>query len=185
MSSLLPEPPRRPRLLPQNRKLRHLRALSLRNLTFAPAHLRSADDAAVGARIGSPQHQRAKLETLRESGQLQHSRSSGSLRGDSLRQSVSDGLASTQAQGSSSSLAAGAAAAAAAAAAASSETRPSLQRGRRTSLSLSAHFASPGARQKRLEEQVDAAVADVFFSLHVNGETEPIYISEVGERSAV
>lgn len=169
--SSLPEPPRRPRLLPQNRKLRHLRGLSLRNLTFAPAHLRSADDASLGARLGSPQHQRAKLEVLRESGQLQHSRSSGSLRADSLRQSVSDGFASPAQASSSLTVPV--------------ETRPSLQRGRRTSLSLSAHFASPVARQKRLEEQVDAAVADVFYTLHVHGEPEPIYISEVGERSAV
>jgi hypothetical protein len=51
-------------------------------------------------------------------------------------------------------------------------------------LSLST-LASPKARQKKLEEQIDASVADVFFSLHVQGEEEPVYISEVGERSAV
>lgn len=168
MSSL--SEPRRPRLLPQNRKLRHLRGLSLRNLSFAPVHLRTADDAAIVGR--SPLQQRTKLEALRESGSLHHSRSSGSLRADvgsGLRTSVSDGLPSLLQQvNPSASLAASA----------------STQRPRRTSLSLSAH-SSPAARQRRLEEQVDAAVADVFFSLHVDGEAEPVYISEVQERSAV
>lgn len=147
--------PRRPRLLAQNRKLRHLKGLSLRNLSFAPAHLRTADDAAlVGGR--SPQNQRTKLEALRETAPLQHSRSSDSLRRDSLR----------AAGGSSSDV-----------------LRP--QRPRRTSLSLGSTHASPGSRQKTLEELVDGVVGDVFFTLHVQGEDEPVYISEVRHRSAV
>lgn len=65
--------PRRPRLLPQNRKLRHLKGLSLRNLAFAPANLRTIDDAAI---LQSP----TKLEVLREAKQLHSSRSSENLR---------------------------------------------------------------------------------------------------------
>jgi hypothetical protein len=45
--------------------------------------------------------------------------------------------------------------------------------------------ANPLTRQKKLEALVDSVVADVFFSLHVPGEEEPVYISEVRERSAV
>lgn len=139
MSSL--SEPRRPRLLPQNRKLRHLKGVWLRNLSFAPTSLRSADD---GDLNKSPQ----KLKVLREAGQLHASRSSEHLRKDSLRH---DNL------------------------------RPS--RPRRTSLNL-AH-ASPVVRQRKLEALVDEAVGDVFFSLHGDGEVEPLYVSEVRERSAV
>jgi hypothetical protein len=169
MSSL--SEPRRPRLLPQNRKLRHFRGLSLRNLSFAPTHLRTTDDAGIGGR--SPLQKRTKLEALRESGPLHHSRSSGSLRDDAttLRTSVSEGLPSLLQQANPDSLASS-----------SSPQRPQMPR--RASLSLSAH-SSPAARQRRLEEQVDAAVADVFFSLHVDGEKEPVYISEIQERSSV
>ncbi|KAK2595647.1 hypothetical protein QQS21_006618 [Conoideocrella luteorostrata] len=70
--------PRRPRLLPQNRKLRHVKGLWLRNLSFAPASLQTADDATI---LRSPN----RLGKLRETGQLQSSRSSDNLRLDSLR----------------------------------------------------------------------------------------------------
>jgi hypothetical protein len=134
--------PRRPRLLPQNRKLRHLRGLSLRNLSFAPASLYTADDAAI---LRSPN----KLGVLRETGPLHSSRSSDTLRRDSLR---------------------------------AEKRRPSVQP-RRTSLSL-AH-ANPVTRQKKLETLVESSVGDVFFSLHVAEAEEPVYISEVRDRSAV
>ncbi|OAA62291.1 oxidoreductin [Cordyceps fumosorosea ARSEF 2679] len=51
--------------------------------------------------------------------------------------------------------------------------------------SLSNAHESPASRQKKLEDLADEAVGDVFFSLHdpANPE-EPIYISEIGERSA-
>jgi hypothetical protein len=60
--------------------------------------------------------------------------------------------------------------------------RPSSQP-RRTSLSL-AH-ANPSTRQKNLEALVDNCVGQVFFSLHVPECEEPVYISEVRDRSAV
>lgn len=146
--------PRRPRIFPQNRKLRHLKGLSLRNLTFAPTHLHTADDSLAGH---SP-HKNTKLEALRESAPLSHSRSSDSLRKDSLvaREGLrQDGL----------------------------PPRPK-QPQRRTSLSLGAQ-ATPGARNKRLEEVVDSVVGDVFFSIHVGGDEEPIYVSEMRERATV
>lgn len=132
--------PRRPRLLPQNRKLRHLRGIWLRNLSFAPTSHRSVDDASLNTSL-------KKLPLLSESGQLHPSRSSGSLRKDSLRP---DTL---------------------------------RQQGRRTSLSF-AHI-NPASRQKKLEEAVEEAVGDVFYSLHAGGQDDPVYVSEVRKRSAV
>lgn len=77
MSSLAASEPRRPRLAAQNRKLRHLKGISLRNLCFVPAAARrAADDGAVdgGAR---------RLGDLREAGRPLHpSRSSDSLGAD-------------------------------------------------------------------------------------------------------
>ncbi|PTD01699.1 UV radiation resistance-associated gene protein [Fusarium culmorum] len=139
MSSLAE--PRRPRLVAQNRKLRHLRGIWLRNLSFAPTSLRTADDADLATSTN-------KLPVLRETGQLHPSRSSESLRKDSVRH---DAL------------------------------RP--QQKRRTSLSL-AHV-NPVARQKNLETLFEGSVGDVFYSLHVDGDAEPVYISEVRERATL
>ncbi|KAJ6442600.1 UV radiation resistance protein [Purpureocillium lavendulum] len=143
--------PRRPRLLPQNRKLRHLNGLSLRNLSFAPPARRAADDDAAAV-----DHSR-RLEVLREAGQLHPSRSSESLRAD-------------------------ASAASAVSASPRADKRRPNARPRRTSLSL-AH-ATPASRQRKLEELVESSVGDAFFSLHAAGDVEPVYVSEVRERSA-
>ncbi len=63
----------RPLLLPQNRKLRHLRGLYLRNLSFVRPRGRTIDDAAINKSPG-------KLEALRETPQLHHALSTESLR---------------------------------------------------------------------------------------------------------
>ena len=63
----------RPLLLPQNRKLRHLRGIYLRNLSFSRPRGRTIDDAAINKSPG-------KLESLRETPQLHHALSSESLR---------------------------------------------------------------------------------------------------------
>ncbi|KAM0197776.1 hypothetical protein ACHAPI_004503 [Fusarium lateritium] len=136
MSSLAE--PRRPRLLAQNRKLRHLHGIWLRNLSFAPTSLRTADDADLATSL-------SKLPVLRESNQLHPSKSSESLRKDSKRPDL----------------------------------RP--QQKRRTSLSL-AHV-NPLARQKKLETLFEESAGDVFYSLHVDGNDDPVYVSEVRERS--
>ncbi|KAK1829527.1 UV radiation resistance associated protein [Podospora conica] len=119
----------RPLLLPQNRKLRHLRGIFLRNLTFTRPHGRTIDDAALNK---SP----AKLEALREGHQIHHSLSSEAL-------------------------------------------RPKAGRRRSTTLS----YSNPVTRQKNIEDKFDAKLADAFFSLHVDGEEEPIYTSEILERA--
>ena len=67
-----PEPPR-PLLLPQNRKLRHLQGLSVRNLSFVRPSGKAADDADLLNKSPS------KLDALREGQALQTSRSSENL----------------------------------------------------------------------------------------------------------
>lgn len=69
--------PSRPLLLPQNRKLRHLQGIYLRNLTLSRPRGQTIDDAALNK---TPQ----KLEALREP-QLHHAQSSGDLRPPKLR----------------------------------------------------------------------------------------------------
>ena len=119
----------RPLLLPQNRKLRHLTGIYVRNLTLSRPRGRTIDD---GALNKSPQ----KLEALREP-QLHHAHSSGDLR-----------------------------------------RPPKL---RRTSTNWAG--ASPGFRQKKLEDVTDSRMADTFFSLHCASQEDPIYISEVVEKA--
>ncbi|KAK0631439.1 putative UV radiation resistance protein [Immersiella caudata] len=119
----------RPLLLPQNRKLRHLRGIFLRNLTLARPRGRTIDDAALNK---SPE----KLEALREAPQLQHARSSEAL-------------------------------------------RPLAGRRRSTNLA----GATPVTRQKKIETAFDSKLADAFFSLHVDGDEEPVYVSEIAERA--
>jgi len=63
----------RPLLLPQNRKLRHLRGIYLRNLSFVRPRGRTIDDAAINK---SP----SKLEALRDAPHLHHALSTESLR---------------------------------------------------------------------------------------------------------
>lgn len=123
--------PTRPLLLPQNRKLRHLRGLSLRNLVFTRSRGRTIDDAALNKSS-------AKLESLRNPPQLHHALSSGDLRPPA---------------------------------------------GRRRSSNLAS--ADPLTRQKRFEDALDSRLADAFFSLHVDGEDDPVYISEVAARATV
>ncbi|KAH6853176.1 UV radiation resistance protein and autophagy-related subunit 14-domain-containing protein [Chaetomium sp. MPI-CAGE-AT-0009] len=122
--------PARPLLLPQNRKLRHLRGIALRNVVFSRPRGRTIDDAALN--IQSP----AKLESLRNTPQLHHALSSEDL-------------------------------------------RPTTARRRSTNVPS----ASLATRQKKFEGAFDSKLADAFFSLHVEGENEPIYISEVEERA--
>ncbi|KAL2150963.1 hypothetical protein VTH82DRAFT_6061 [Thermothelomyces myriococcoides] len=120
----------RPLLLPQNRKLRHLRGIALRNVSFSRPRGYSIDDAVVSIR--SP----AKVEALRETPRLHHALSSDDL-------------------------------------------QPPTARRRNTNLAS----ASPVTRQKKFENAFDSRLADAFFSLHIQGVEEPIYISEVAERA--
>ena len=128
----------RPLLLPQNRKLRHLKGIWLRNLTTARPRGHTIDDATLNK---TPE----KLEALREAARepwLQQSASS-----DNLNAGI----------------------------------RPRGSRRRSTVWA----GATPGYRQKKLEDVIDGGMVDTFFSLHCEGEEEPIYISEVVEKAMV
>lgn len=122
----------RPLLLPQNRRLRHLQGIYLRNLSFIRPHGKTTDDLNLGK--GST----TKLQALKTSPQLHHAASSETLR-----------------------------------------DRPTKIRRRSTNLANK----SPVIRQKALEVAIERRAADVFFSLHVEGVEDPVYISEVEERS--
>ncbi|KAJ2985786.1 hypothetical protein NUW58_g5350 [Xylaria curta] len=63
----------------------------------------------------------------------------------------------------------------------SSESLRPRANARRRSTTLA--NATPVTRHKQLEYTVDSRAADVFFSLHCDGAEDPIYISEVGQRS--
>src|SRR5205814_3484403 len=71
----------------------------------------------------------------------------------------------------------------------SAETLSSPLAGRRRSagapLALAGTSSSPAMRQRRLAAAIERHVADAFFSVHCEGVEEPVYISEVMERSTV
>lgn len=69
----MPPPESRPLLIPQNRKLRHLRGIYLQNLSFIRPRGHTIDDTALNK---TP----SKLESLRDTPQLQHALSSDNLR---------------------------------------------------------------------------------------------------------
>lgn len=68
----------RPLLLPQNRRIRHLRGIYLRNLSFDRPRGKTTDDSAV-------KHSADKVVSLREHAQLHHSASTESLRPSTAR----------------------------------------------------------------------------------------------------
>ncbi|OLN85389.1 UV radiation resistance associated protein [Colletotrichum chlorophyti] len=74
-------PESRPLLLPQNRKLRHLQGIYLRNLSFVRPRGRTIDDALLNA---TP----SKLEAIRDTPHLHHALSSDNLRPKARRRST-------------------------------------------------------------------------------------------------
>lgn len=64
----------------------------------------------------------------------------------------------------------------------STPTKPAVKRLRRRS-TFDWSNATPRIRQQKLESLVEERLVDVFFSLHVAGEDEPVYVSEVAERT--
>lgn len=130
----IPREPSRPLLLPQNRRLRHLQGIYLRNLNFERPRVKTTDDGDLNK--GSTN----KLDTHTNGHTLHHAASSESLR-----------------------------------------ERPAGARRRSTNLANK----SPISRQRHLELAIESRAADVFFSLHVDGVEDPVYISEVGTRSIV
>lgn len=148
----------------QNRKLRHLQGITIRNLTLTPTPLRqrgkTIDDEAIPSTLKSP----TKALALRESKGLAHSRSSSDLKtsDDTVRRSSSrlrEPSTPTKAP------------------------RPTFGRGLQRRTTMEWTNASPLTRQKKLEDITAGRMADTFFTLHVEGQQEPVYISEVAEKA--
>lgn len=78
-----------PLLTPQNRRLRHLRGLYLRNLTFARPALRTVDDSELNASPSSAK--KGKRRRRSSLGELHGARSSETLRAGERRASVALG----------------------------------------------------------------------------------------------
>ncbi|KAH7355966.1 UV radiation resistance protein and autophagy-related subunit 14-domain-containing protein [Pyrenochaeta sp. MPI-SDFR-AT-0127] len=159
-----PPPRERPWLLPHNRKLRHLQGITIRNLTLTvtPARLRgkTIDDEAIPSTLKSP----TKALALRESKGLAHSRSSSDLQAadDGARRShgrLREPTTPTKAP------------------------RPAFGKGLRRRATMEWTNASPLSRQKKLEDITAGRMADTFFTLHVDDQKEPVYISEVAEKA--
>jgi UV radiation resistance-associated gene protein len=133
-----------------------LTGITIRNLTSSGLTSRrraeSVDDEALPQSLQSP----AKLLAQKELRALEHSRSSTDLVLLPIRENAGkENDASPR----------------------KTPTRPSSKRLRRRS-TLDWANASPYVRQTRLEEDARARMMDVFFSLHVAGIEDPIYVSE-------
>lgn len=144
----------------QNRKLRHLEGITLRNLSFSqpstPKQSKTIDDESLPSTLRTP----TKLLALREK-KLEHSRSSSDLHTTSKVERPSGGC---EEQGV---LDKGA-----------KPSRPQFGNRRRRS-TLNWANAPPQVRQKKLEDVAGARLADTWFSLHCEGISEPIYVSEI------
>ncbi|RDA91554.1 hypothetical protein CP533_4343 [Ophiocordyceps camponoti-saundersi (nom. inval.)] len=131
---------RRPRLVAQNRKLRHLRGISLRNLSLDDPS--SASSASASASSSSSSTASAPAPAPAPTSLAT------SLNGGGHHDDILD---------------------------------PSLP----LKAGLSPHLPSAAvARHTKLRTLVEASVAEVFFSLHVNDEAEPVYVSELRQPSA-
>ncbi|KAF2225894.1 UV radiation resistance protein and autophagy-related subunit 14-domain-containing protein [Elsinoe ampelina] len=157
----------RPWLVPWNRKLRHLQSIALRNLALVLVDSRYRgkviDDDALPNTLKSP----AKQLALRESRVLGHSKSSDELRPiheDKDRDSHTNG---GPINGSPKK---------------EKRTRPVGAKLRRRS-TLEWASETPQRRQTRLEAVSAARLADVFYTLHVANNKEPVYVSEEIKKS--
>ncbi|KAF2397871.1 hypothetical protein EJ06DRAFT_550833 [Trichodelitschia bisporula] len=141
----------RPWLYPYNRRLRHLQGLTIRNLALTPRQHAAHPLTLDDEVLPSTRQSPAKALAQREHRELGHSRSSSDLR--PLRPA---------ADGSPRKL---------------DRDRPAARLRRRSTLDWT--DAPLQTRQRRLENVLRSRMADVFFSLHVDGEDAPVYISEV------
>ncbi|MCJ1384413.1 hypothetical protein MMC17_007529 [Xylographa soralifera] len=155
-----------PWLLPRNRKIRHLKGISLRNVTFddpfSSSRTETIDDDALSTTYVTPQ----KLTALREdAGRLEHSRSSGDLKTISGKagDSVTPGVNMVRTDGSAAS-------------------RPSAATIRRRS-TYNWGSTTPDIRQKKLEDVIVEKLPDIFVAIYPVGSNNAIYISETIKKS--
>ncbi|KAF4538643.1 putative uv radiation resistance protein [Lasiodiplodia theobromae] len=160
----------RPWLLPYNRKIRHLQGITIRNLTLVQATGRprrgTIDDDAIPSSLKTP----TKALAQRESRKLEHSRSSNDLRSNDLKpiseSAVTEGPKPDNNDPPAPDV----------------SLRPAIARMRRRS-TMEWSGASPLQRQKKLEDVTGGRMANTFFSLHVDGVDEPVYVSEEVEKA--
>ncbi|KAI9770403.1 MAG: hypothetical protein M1840_003289 [Geoglossum simile] len=154
-------PPQHTRLTRyQNRRLRHLQGISLRNLSLSHPTRRhrgsTNDDGFLPQSWRSP----AKLLAQQEQHQLGHSRSSTDLNALNITAASGDADRTGEVPDS-----------------------PTMTRLRRRS-TLAWSGASLSTRQKKLEDVTSGRMADIWFSMHCSGieDTDPVYVSEVTEK---
>ena len=156
----------------QNRRLRHLQGITIRNIAFTEGRRRprsqSIDDEAIPGSLRSPA--KAVVQRELESLKLEHSRSSTDLRSISESLAVqSDGAVETDEAPARKSVV-------------TTPKRPAALKLRRRSTMEWAN-ASPQTRQQKLEDVTAYRMADAFFSLHIAGIEGPVYISEVAGKT--
>ena len=150
----------------QNRKLRHLQGVSVRNLALVPGHAKkrgqTIDDESIPSTLKTP----AKIIAQRETRKLEHSRSSVDLTSTRLKENriakVDDSDSDVPIL--------------------HRPERPISSKLRRRS-TLNWSNAPPRVRQTKLEDVARARMADTWFSLHCLGSKEPIYVSETIEKA--
>lgn len=142
----------------QNRKLRNLVSISIRNVSLDQAsatrkRTKTIDDDALPQMLKSP----AKMVALREHKALEHSRSSTDLRSASAIDGTIDEGNGSPVEGKERH------------AHVSQRTppRPNFRMRRRSTLEWA--NATPQGRQEKLEKVTGERMTDVFFSLHVSG----------------
>lgn len=142
----------------QNRKLRNLQAISIRNVSLEQApptrrRTKTIDDDAIPQTLKSP----AKMVALREHSTLEHSRSSTDLRSAGATGAATDGATGSPVKEKER----------LADRTQRPPTRPNFRMRRRSTLEWA--NATPKGRQEKLEKVTGERMADVFFSLHVHG----------------
>ena len=147
----------------QNRKLRHLQGISVRNLALSRplsrARGKTIDDESLPHALKTP----AKVLAQRENPKLEHSRSSNDLKSSP---SKVNGVSRTEHSDSDVAV----------------KRRPSASKLRRRS-TLNWTNAPPRVRQTKLEDVVRDRMADTWFSIHCSNTPDPIYVSEVIEKA--
>ncbi|KAL9000274.1 MAG: hypothetical protein Q9169_000991 [Polycauliona sp. 2 TL-2023] len=147
----------RPWLLPSGISLRNL---SLSRPSTPTQKSKTADDEALPTSMVTP----TKALALREK-KLEHSRSSNDLRTSPTSRKVLDN--SNENEKSSSD---------------PEKVRPTKGKIRRRS-TMNWTNAPPQVRQRKLEDAASSKLADTWFSLHCQGMSEPVYVSEIVEKA--
>lgn len=151
----------------QNRKLRHLEGISLRNLSLSrpspQPRGKTIDDDSLPHALKTP----TKALAQRETHKLEHSRSSSDLKSSHPTQSLNGNIHLHREQVNLTR-------------SPEKKRRPEGQKLRRRS-TLNWTNAPLETRQKKLEDVVTERLADTFFSLHCSEVEDPIYVSEIIE----